>query len=159
MEFHPLSSPWQLWAHLPNDNDWSIESYISVMKLKYVEELIALTHALPEKVVSTCMLFFMRDGVHPTWEDPKNRDGGCFSYKIPNKAVADTWRELWMLLAGETVGDASLAAAVTGLSVSPKKGFCVMKIWMTNTEHQNPIKIMSRLAKPQGCLFKSHMAD
>jgi len=159
MALHPLPSQWQLWAHLPHDNDWSMASYTSVMKLTYVEELIALTHAMPEKLIASCMLFFMRDTVHPTWEDPKNRDGGCFSYKVPNKSVADTWKELWMLLAGETVGDKALAAAVTGLSVSPKKGFCVVKIWMTNSEHQNPTKIASRLLKPQGCMFKRHNAE
>lgn len=159
MALHALQSRWQLWAHLPHDTDWSMDSYTSVMKLSHVEELLALTHALPEKLISTCMLFFMRDDVHPTWEDPRNKDGGCFSYKVPNKMVAETWNELWMLLAGETVGEKTLAAAVTGLSVSPKKGFCVVKIWMTNSDHQNPAKIMSRLLKPQGCMFKRHNAD
>ena len=159
MALHPLPSQWQLWAHLPHDSDWSMASYTPVMKLAHVEELLALTHALPDKLITNCMLFFMRDAIHPTWEDPKNRNGGCFSYKVPNKAVADTWKEAWVLLAGETVGDKALAAAVTGLSVSPKKGFCVVKIWMTNSEHQNPVKIHSRLLKPQGCMFKRHNAD
>ena len=30
------------------------------------------------------MLFLMRDGIQPIWEDEKNRNGGCFSYKINN---------------------------------------------------------------------------
>jgi hypothetical protein len=149
-----LPSSWQLWAHLPHDTDWSMTSYTPVMKLSHAEEIVALTHALPEKLVTNCMLFFMREDVLPTWEDPKNREGGCFSYKVPNKAVAETWKELWMLLAGESIGD--MASDVTGLSVSPKKGFCVMKIWMTNSKHQNPLKIMSKTLKPQGCIFKRH---
>ena len=33
------------------------------------------------------MLFVMRNGINPMWEDPKNKDGGCFSYKISNKNV------------------------------------------------------------------------
>ena len=33
------------------------------------------------------MLFIMKSGV-PTWEDPKNRNGGV-SYKVSNKFVVD----------------------------------------------------------------------
>ena len=30
------------------------------------------------------MYFIMRDGIFPTWEDPKNRMGGCVSFKYDN---------------------------------------------------------------------------
>ena len=155
MAFNPLRSRWQLWAHMPHETDWSMASYTPIMTITHVEELIALTHALPEKLVSCCMLFFMRESIHPTWEDPNNCNGGCFSYKVSNNVVPETWKELWGILAGETL-DPELTSAITGMSVSPKKGFCVFKIWMKNTLHQDPTKIITKMLKSQGCIFKRH---
>ena len=105
------------------------------------------------------MLFFMREAIQPIWEHPGNRDGGCFSYKISNKIVAETWWEICMLVAGESISaDPALVKSITGVSVSPKKGFCVVKIWMANLAHQNPNKIECT-AKAAGCLFKRHSGD
>ena len=160
MALHRLKTSWQMWAHLPHDADWSITSYVQVMTVTTAEEAIVLTQALPEKLVSSCMLFFMRESIHPTWEHPSNCQGGCFSYKVSNKVIRETWAELCLLLAGESLSpDAGLMADVTGVSVSPKKGFCVLKIWMTSLAHQNPIKIVSTHLKPQGCMFKRHASD
>ena len=78
---HLLSDKWVLWAHLPHDTDWSLKSYKSISGIESVEEIIALYGALPDQVIKNCMLFLMLDGVNPTWEDPKNAKGGCFSYK------------------------------------------------------------------------------
>ena len=77
--FHQLSDKWTLWAHLPHDTDWSMKSYIQIFTFNTIEETIALTKILPEKMIKNCMLFIMREGIHPLWEDPKNRNGGCFS--------------------------------------------------------------------------------
>ena len=81
-EYHKLSDKWALWAHLPHNTDWSIKSYIKISTLSTVEEPIGVTESLPTLLVENCMLFLMRDGIKPTWEDPKNRNGGCFSYKV-----------------------------------------------------------------------------
>lgn len=154
---HPFQQEWMLWAHLPHDTEWSLASYTQLMKIAYVEELIALTHTLPDKLVTNCMLFFMKHPISPIWEDPKNRGGGCFSYKVPNKSVTETWKELLMLVAGDTLtDDAEFNKCVTGVSISPKKGFCILKIWMTSCAHTHPEKVKSALLKPAGCMFKKH---
>ena len=49
------------------------------------------------------MLFMMRKGINPTWEDPANCQGGCFSYKVTNKNVSQVWKKLSYLLVGETL--------------------------------------------------------
>ena len=80
-----LYDKWVLYAHLPHDTDWSIKSYKKIMTVTTIQEMIALYTALPEELVKNCMLFIMREGISPRWEDEKNRDGGCFSFKVPNK--------------------------------------------------------------------------
>ena len=90
---HPLADEWCLWAHLPHDTDWSLNSYKTIYNYTELENTISVTEALPGKLVKNCMLFVMRKGITPLWEDPKNRSGGCFSYKVNNKIVHDCWKK------------------------------------------------------------------
>ena len=154
-----LYDNWTLWAHLPHDTDWSVKSYKQIMTFGSVEEAAALMRALPEPLVRNCMLFLMRKGVLPTWEDSKNRNGGCFSYKVNNKAVASVWRQLSYTLVGEGLSsDPKVRAAINGATISPKKNFCIVKVWMASCKHQDPASLtevegMSRV----GCMFKKHV--
>jgi len=160
--FHRLRYKWNLWAHLPQDPDWTVKSYKKIYQFKTVEEAIAITESLPADLVKNCMLFIMRDGITPMWEDTKNRNGGCFSYKVSNKNVFEVWRDLTYVLVGETISTNGIFVnSVTGITISPKKNFCIVKIWMTNCEHQNPQIVTSEIRNlaPQGCLFKKHTPE
>jgi hypothetical protein len=161
-EFNSLSDKWSLWAHLPHDIDWSINSYKKIYTLGTIEETIAVTETMPDILVKNCMLFLMRDGIKPTWEDDKNRNGGCFSYKVSNKSVYETWKELTYVVVGNTVSNQStFVNKVTGITISPKKNFCIIKIWMTDCANQNPLIVTPDIKGiiPQGCLFKKHAPE
>jgi hypothetical protein len=96
------------------------------------------------------------------WEDPKNRNGGCFSYKVSNKNVCDVWKELNYVLVGETISaEYSFVNCVTGITISPKKNFCIIKIWMSNCDFQNPASVTTEVKGllPQGCIFKKHTPE
>jgi len=160
--FHSLSNKWTLWAHLPHDTDWSIKSYKKIYTFEYVEEAIAITETLPEVLVKNCMLFIMRDGIKPIWEDPKNRNGGCFSYKISNKDVHSVWKELTYVMVGNTISkQTSFVNSVSGITISPKKNFCIIKLWMSNCSNQNPEIVIQDIKglSAQGCLFKKHVPE
>jgi hypothetical protein len=157
---HLLKHRWNLWAHLPQDSDWTSKSYKLIYKFKTIEDTIAITESSPDPLIKSCMLFVMKDGINPVWEDPKNRNGGCFSYKVSNKNVCDVWRELNYVLVGETISNnSSFVKCVTGITISPKKNFCIIKIWMTNCEHINPTVVTSEVKGliSHGCLFKKHI--
>ena len=47
MQQHPLSDEWCLWAHLPHDTDWSLNSYKNIYNYTSVEEVLAVSEALP----------------------------------------------------------------------------------------------------------------
>jgi hypothetical protein len=162
IEFHNLKSKWNLWAHLPQDADWTVKSYKKIYQFKNVEEAIGITESLPDGLVKNCMLFIMKDGISPMWEDPKNRNGGCFSYKVSNKNVFEVWRDLTYVLIGESVSsNIPFVNSVTGITISPKKNFCIVKIWMTNCDHQNPQVVTGDVKNlsAQGCLFKKHTPE
>ncbi len=158
VEQHPLHDKWVLWAHLPHDTDWTLTSYIKIMELIYVEEVISLLNSVPALMIKNCMLFFMRKGVNPTWEDSKNKDGGCFSFKVLNKNVPSVWKDLSYVLTGETISnDPKFQEKVTGITISPKKSFCILKIWMNDMNYQNP-RVIANIEglDIRGCLFKKH---
>jgi len=159
---HKIKSQWRLWAHLPQDPDWSVKSYRLIYTFKTLEDAIAITETTPDPLIKACMLFVMKDGIAPMWEDPKNRNGGCFSYKVSNKNVCEVWRELNYVLVGDTVSNnSSFVSCVTGITISPKKNFCIIKIWMTNCDNQNPMVVTSEVKglSHQGCLFKKHTPE
>jgi hypothetical protein len=151
---HPLSEKWVVWAHLPHDTDWSMNSYISIMTVTYVEEMIALMHTLPDSLLSTCMFFCMKEHVKPVWEDPANKQGGCFSYKI-TQSIADCWRNVAYSMVGKTLSkEKGFQDSINGISISPKKNFCILKVWMSSCSFQDASKIT--YLKPTGCIFKKH---
>lgn len=159
--FHKLSDNWTLWAHLPHNTDWSLKSYIPIATFTTVEETIAIIKTLPPTLVENCMLFMMRQGIKPIWEDQKNRDGGCFSYKVLNKNVEKAWSDLTYRIVGNTISNGvSFVNSVTGITISPKKNFCIIKIWLANCDHQNP-SVVAQITglQSQGCIFKKHTPE
>ena len=110
------------------------------------------------------MLFLMRknnDYIYPMWEDKHNKKGGCFSFKVSNKNVSYVWKELLKSLTGQSIsGKKSFVQGVNGITISPKKSFCILKIWMNGTINQNPKDIIKIEGLPyHGCLFKKHKAE
>ena len=157
--FHELSSYWSLWAHLPHNTDWSIKSYINIQTFNRVEEAIALTETLPTILIDNCMLFLMKKGIKPVWEDINNRIGGSFSYKIPNKSVSSVWKELTYTIVGNSLSnDKEFVSCINGITISPKKNFCIIKIWMSSCKFQNPslVSCIIKGLSNQGCIFKKH---
>ena len=135
---HKLQNKWTLWAHLPHDTDWSINSYKLISTFGSVEEAIVLFETIPDIMVTNCMLFLMKDKINPTWEDIHNRKGGSFSYKVTNKNVCEVWKDLTYVLVGETIStNLPFVNSVTGITISPKKNFCIVKIWLSSCEYQD----------------------
>jgi hypothetical protein len=154
-----LHGKWDLYYHLPHDNNWSLSGYTIIMEsIETAEQVILLNETISENVVKNCMLFVMRNGITPMWEDPKNRNGGCFSYKVVNKHIHEIWKALMYLMCGETLCvDPNDNKHINGITISPKKNFCIIKIWLDVSTHQDPNMIVQipNLLK-QGCLFKKH---
>lgn len=160
-ETHPLYDKWTLWAHLPHDTDWTLKSYKVIMTLGTLEDGLSLSRALPDKLVKNCMLFLMRKGISPTWEDPKNRHGGCFSFKVKNSVVPQIWKRLSFTLMGETLtNNNKLLSSITGITISPKKTFCIIKVWISNCNMQSP-QMLSEIPglSITGCIFKKHKPE
>ena len=101
---HTLDGKWDLYYHLPHDKNWDLSSYNVIMaSIDTVEKVVSLNESIADGVIKNCMMFVMREGITPMWEDPRNRNGGCFSYKELNKFVPKVWKSLFYSLCGETL--------------------------------------------------------
>lgn len=156
-EMHKLSNKWTIYAHLPHDTDWSLKSYKTIFSTDTMEEFITLTESLPDKLISNCMLFIMKDNIKPIWEDSHNKNGGCFSYKISNKTISSMWRKFSYKLVGNTLLRNCSKNNINGITISPKKNFCIIKIWFSDCSNQDPETIdYFKGVDSYGCLFKKH---
>ena len=157
----PLLDRWVLYAHLPRDTSWKLTSYRRVYGFNSLEDGVAITKALHEVIIKNCMLFLMRAHVEPRWEDVNNKEGGCFSFKVLNRQVVQAWRNLFYCAIGESIftpAAEALNRKVTGITISPKKSFCIVKVWLSDCKTQT-VAALSEIPglSADGCLFKRHM--
>tara|TARA_B100000795_G_C22786522_1_gene434873 strand:- start:1673 stop:2161 length:489 start_codon:yes stop_codon:yes gene_type:complete len=136
---HPLNSNWTLWYHKSNNTDWTLESYNKLAKFSSIEEFIIVYNKLNAIHIQNSMLFLMRNDINPMWEAPENKEGGCISFKIYRKDIYEAWNELSYLLIGENIlKDITKYSFINGISISPKKTFSIIKIWLKNNDNNHP---------------------
>lgn len=157
--FHETYDKWSLYAHLPHNSDWSLESYKLIMTIETLEQLVSLLSYIPENVVKTCMLFFMRNQIKPVWEDDANLSGGSFSFKVQNKQVVETWNKMCYVIASENMtSNENIMGKINGITISPKKQFCIIKIWMSDCDNKES-SIFDKLyfLEKKDAIFKKHI--
>lgn len=132
-----LNSCWTLYYHDIFDKNWTISSYSPIMlDISAVHQLIAINETIPENIVKNGMLFLFRQGINPFWEDPQNKNGGYLSFKADNTVVHNIWKSFVYALCGETLfKEEEMNNAVNGISISPKKSFCIIKIWFSSCRY------------------------
>ena len=151
-----LNCNWTLWYHDPNDIKWTIDSYKIVSNIKTINDFWNTYEFIENSIIENSMFFIMRDGIQPLWEDPNNVNGGCWSFKIPKGNIKKYWSELSIYLLGENITNKK-EKLVNGLSISPKKTFCIIKIW-NNDKKKNDIALLNnKMDIPfESCIYKQH---
>lgn len=156
---NPLFGKFKMYFHFPQDSDWTINSYINVFEFDTMEELIEIFKQMPSIVIEKGMLFIMKDGIEPLWEDEANKCGGYFSYKISRSSVIESFRTTAFAFCGQCLSEnTKFIDSINGISISPKQGeFCILKIWLNTVEFQDPtvVKKVTKSVNPIGCLFSA----
>ena len=130
-----LTTRWRCWLHLQSDKNWDISSYKKIADFDTLEDGIILIENLSFKIITQSMVFLMRENILPIWENEDNKEGGTFSYKISNCFVNNVWKKLCYGLIGNTLyHDKNILKNINGISISPKKNFCIIKFWLKSLE-------------------------
>lgn len=154
-----LPSSWTLWFHSPTETSWEISSYQKIAKIVSLEDFWNVYSRMTNPIVENGMFFLMREDIHPIWEDPKNRDGGCWSFKIYKKYIPNTWLDLSVHTVAESLTRKTTESnLITGVSISPKKSFSIIKIWNNNSSKKENRIITDKISNLQlnECLYKAH---
>jgi hypothetical protein len=131
-----FNDTWKAFYHAPDDPDWTMQSYKSLCCVSSVRDYWALQNSVSDALANG-MFFLMREHIFPCWDDKYNIEGGCLSMKVSHGDAADVVSELMRRALGETLlgGEAAGSwAQVNGLSVSPKRAFNIVKIWLSGPE-------------------------
>jgi hypothetical protein len=89
------------------------------------------------------MFFIMRDDIFPTWEYPDNREGCSISFKVPASNLKENWDILIKrVLTEDILKEKDKYNLINGLSISPKKEFNIIKLWLKDNieEYESFIK-------------------
>jgi hypothetical protein len=133
-----LNQRYTLYYHNPTSTDWSPLSYKRIYQIDDAEEYWYIIQNGVKELITTAMFFLMREDIFPLWDSPDNIRGSSISMKV---TVADTYK-LWNIIVAKLLtGTLSTNnELVNGISVSPKKNFCIIKIWLNYNPH---IKVQS----------------
>ena len=158
---------WNFYVHYSDNKNWDLDSYIHVININSISQAILFEEQLSSKMIQNCMIFIMKDGISPTWEDPKNINGGCFSYKINNKVLYKVFKLVYFsLVTNRLSNNKDLCNKINGFTISPKntqtpkKNFSILKIWLENCDYMDPELIypLDGLER-RGCIFRKHKQD
>jgi hypothetical protein len=129
-ELQFLHDVWTFRFHDPNDPNWNLNSYVRLADVATIDDFWSV-HAAVRGSLCNGIYFVMREHVFPCWDDKHNVDGGCISIKVLKEDMLQCWEHLVMHLLGERlVADDGAWAVVNGISTSPKRYFCIIKLWL-----------------------------
>ena len=153
-----LNSKWILWYHDPLDTNWDLSSYKNLHEISSIQNFWEIYKFMDNNIIENSMLFLMRDGIKPLWEDDKNVPGGCWSFKITKGNLYEVWLNLSLYLCGESlISNKKNYELLNGISISPKKNFCIIKIWNSDKK-QNNLSFLNKIEDLpfDTCIYKEH---
>ena len=119
---------WTAYFHEPEDASWTADSYKKLQELTTWESLGSLFKELGPHKTTNGLLRIMMGQASPLWEDRANIRGGSYCLKVPRRNAIDVYERY---VAAAALGQCSKnpANTIVGVTISPKKGFCIIKIW------------------------------
>ena len=128
MDKYLLKQDWILWNHGLHDKSWTNDSYRDIYSIQYLFDVKTILDNLSVKSLKNGMFFFMKTGIFPTWEDHHNRKGFNISYKVPLDHLKTSWNTLLFKVLTEDDDN------INGISISPKKEFNIIKLWVNKND-------------------------
>jgi len=122
---------WTLYFHSPEETKWTLNTFINVGTMKTWYQFWAIMDLLKTETLSDGMFFMMRDPSPPLWESHYHIRGGCYSFRCQKKDAADVFTT-YIIAAMLNSATSPLENTVNGLSISPKRGFNIIKVWNTD---------------------------
>jgi hypothetical protein len=154
-----LNDSWSLYFHDPYNENWDEDSYNHLCNMSSVEEVVQTCESF-KGLWNKGMFFLMREHIKPLWEDPYNKNGGCFSFKAMKPEVPKVWKDFVAYVVGETLVKVEHRdqnwTKVCGISISPKRNYCIIRVWISDKTWCEPANFVLKVPSYTSVLFKSH---
>lgn len=130
------TGPWTLYFHSPEETKWTLNTFISLGSMKTWQQFWVIMDTLKTDSFSDGMFFLMRDPSPPLWESHHHIRGGCYSFRCQKKDAAEIYLNysIASMLGGLSTDPTNL---LNGISISPKRGFNIVKVWNTDAQKFN----------------------
>ena len=155
-----LPKSWNLWYHYDKDN-WKIDGFKKVYTINSASDFWQLYNNWDKLGgVNQRHYFLMQDGVSPIWEDPTNKLGGCWSFKVNENQSQELWDDLSIYLVTEKLSKKQ--NDITGLSICLKKNSnSVIKIWNKNSKDNSLVLLNEGILKKWGMdiIYIAHIPE
>jgi hypothetical protein len=127
---------WTLYFHSPEETKWTLNTFINLGAMKTWGDFWTVIETLKQDSLADGMFFMMRDPSPPLWESHQNIRGGCYSFRCQKKDASDIYLNYIIgAMLGTLQGDSD--NRINGLSISPKRGFNIIKVWNTDAQKFN----------------------
>ena len=155
-----LPREWCLWYHHDKDN-WKILGFKNIYTMSTIYDFWQLYNNW-EKIggINQKHYFFMEKDILPIWEDPNNKKGGCWSYKIHENQAQELWDDLSTYLVTEKLS--KKLNDITGISICLKKNnYSVIKIWIRNSKDNSLVLLNETILKKWGMdvIYIAHIPE
>ncbi|KAK9711013.1 hypothetical protein K7432_008097 [Basidiobolus ranarum] len=164
----PLQHEWTFWhdKFIYTQNTSEYETNLKdLYTVSTVQEFWSVYNNLftPDKLQNRNSLHFMKKGIKPIWEDPKNEYGGSYCFRVKKEDSTLVWRELLMLIIGEQFEETILGEdEICGISVSSRWNADIIQIWNSNARYMNETGVFQKIKHSvkdmefQATYYKAH---
>lgn len=123
---------WTLYFHSPDETKWTLNTFISLGPMKTWRDFWMVIDGLQLEYLSNGMFFMMRDPFPPLWESHHHIRGGCYSFRCQKSEAPDIYVNHIIAVMMNVLTNPK--NQINGLSISPKRGFNIIKAWNNNAE-------------------------
>jgi hypothetical protein len=122
------TGPWTMYFHSPEETKWTLNTFINLGSMKSWRDFWSVIETLKADSLSDGMFFLMRDPIPPLWENHQNIRGGSYSIRVQKRDAGEVYitYAISAMLANMCKESTN---QINGISISPKKGFNIIKIW------------------------------
>jgi hypothetical protein len=129
------TGPWTFYFHSSEETKWTLNTFINLGSMKTWQQFWSIIELLKTESFSDGMFFLMRDPSPPLWESHHHIRGGCYSIRSSRKDATDVY--LTYSIAAMLNVASSPDNRINGISISPKRGHNIIKVWNTDSQNFN----------------------
>lgn len=130
----PFDCEWKVFFHDFMDSNWNRDSYEQLAVINSIRDFWTIFCVIQEWM-SHGMFFFMKENVFPKWDDNDNKAMSYLSMKILKAKTTEFMEHMLVsMLSNTLMKNSDNAYLINGISISPKKNFCICKVWIDTTD-------------------------